>query len=584
MFSLWLLFACQLCAAKQNAAIGNGLNVLLIVSDDLRPDISDHYGNSQISTPNINRLQNEAITFTHSYCQMPLCNPSRTSFLTGLRPDATRVWRAGYFRETMPNNTGYNVITLPQYFKNIGNYFVTGGGKVFHPGSNSGGPSSSEGGADEPYSWSEAYWYCDQFHNATFQSLAMQNWPNGTGCVQNIDCIKCLQSYNSYGNGISPAYRASSCESLCYPEGAVANYFNDLLVKIKYENYTKNKPFFIALGLKRPHLSWFAPQSYFDEYPINSTKLALHNKPPINMPPAAFSSNNSEICNMDEFHNKSNPLNYVYYVNNSNYSANITDGYYNLINDTFQYNLRSAYYSTVSWNDNQFGVIMDLLQFYGYWNNTIIVFMADHGFSLGELGIWCKNTAYELSIRVPTIIRIPNINRTNIVIHDIIESIDIYPTLLDAANLPKNNANHGKSLMPLIMNDTNSSNNNAVAYSQVKMTYYANNGSVYPNMMAVTMRTNNWRYTEYIDYNLSIAMPKWNVVFGVELYNHSNDIYGNENDMDSYENENLAYYPQYQSVVETMHNKLINTWPQIGNNMYESRENKKSLYEDIYSI
>ncbi len=109
------------------------------------------------------------------------------------------------------------------------------------------------------------------------------------------------------------------------------------------------------------------------------------------------------------------------------------------------------------------------------------------------------------------------------------------------------------------------------------MTYYA-------NMMAVTMRTNNWRYTEYIDYNLSIAMLKWNVVFGVELYNHSMDIYGNENDMDSYEHENLAYYPQFQSIVETMHNQLINTWPETGNNMYESRKNKKCLHEDIYSI
>lgn len=91
----------------------------------------------------------------------------------------------------MPSQTGLSVVTLPQYFKSAG-YYTVGGGKIFHPGSSSGGPSSSEGGGDEPYSWSEPYFFCDHFRNGTFQSTAMQQWPSGTGCVQNEECIKCL--------------------------------------------------------------------------------------------------------------------------------------------------------------------------------------------------------------------------------------------------------------------------------------------------------------------------------------------------------------------------------------------------------
>ena len=101
------------------------------------------------------------MTFTHAYCQVSLCSPSRTSLLSGLRPDTTHLWTIGpYFRDTFPNNQGKDVVTLTQYFKNNG-YYVIGSGKIWHAGTSSGG-IGAEGGGDEPYSWSEPYWYCDQ--------------------------------------------------------------------------------------------------------------------------------------------------------------------------------------------------------------------------------------------------------------------------------------------------------------------------------------------------------------------------------------------------------------------------------------
>ena len=203
------------------------------------------------------------------------------------------------------------------------------------------------------YSWSESYFFCDQFYNGTFQSMAMQNWPSGTGCIQDQECIDCLQSYHSWGNAsYKPAFSASSCSSKCYPEGAVTNH-----IRLKLQTASNNKseqPFFIAAGLKRPHLGWFAPQSYFDLYDPDKIDIAKHREPPINMPPIGFFMNNSEMCDMQNFRENTS-LEYILYVDNANVE-NITDGYYRLVVDDFHTTLRAAYYAVVSWMDDQLGL------------------------------------------------------------------------------------------------------------------------------------------------------------------------------------------------------------------------------------
>eukprot|EP01084_Bolivina_argentea_P093704 168487_1 len=114
-------------------------NILFVVADDLRADLGGYYGQQNIIyTPNLDAFQSRAFTFTHAYTQQAICAATRASFLTGTRPDTTRVWNIGpYFRERMINNTGKTVITLPQYFKQNG-YYTVGSGKIFHPGSASG--------------------------------------------------------------------------------------------------------------------------------------------------------------------------------------------------------------------------------------------------------------------------------------------------------------------------------------------------------------------------------------------------------------------------------------------------------------
>ena len=392
----------------------------------------------------------------------------------------------------------------------------------------------------------------------------MQNWPQGTGCVQDAECIQCLQTYHSWGNNeYKPAFAASSCSSHCYPEGAVSNHIRN---KFKAASLNKTQqPFFIAAGLKRPHLGWFGPQAYFDMYDPSTVSIAKHRKPPINMPPIGFFANNSEMTGMQNFkENKS--LDYVLYVDNENVE-NITAGYYRLVVDDYHSTLRAAYYAVVSWMDDQLGEILDGLQEYGFWNNTIIVMVGDHGYHLGELGGWCKNTPYEYSGRVPTIFRVPgqmDMTKNNgyggFAVDDIVEMVDIYPTLVEAAGLKGNAANQGSSLMSYINGGSGGEyDGENIAFTQTYNAWHAPNGTIYTNIMALSMRMNGWRYTEYIKYDWNIAQPMWDKGnFGVELYNHTEST---ENDYDSYEGYNLAYDEQYGDMVKQMHEMLVSKWP-----------------------
>ena len=187
----------QICGNVQSKPF----NILFVVSDDLRADIGGHYGqNDIVYTPNIDAFQNRAFTFTHAYTQQAVCNPTRSSFLTGLRPDTTRVWNNKvYFRERMINNSGKEVITLPQYFKQYGDYHVVGSGKVFHPGDASGGHGACDMGDDMPYSWT-SYWDCaGSVADAEVDSPAQHNCTtNNEGCTQTQSCLQCLSDWNCY--------------------------------------------------------------------------------------------------------------------------------------------------------------------------------------------------------------------------------------------------------------------------------------------------------------------------------------------------------------------------------------------------
>ena len=148
--------------------------------------------------------------------------------------------------------------------------------QVFHPGTSSGGVSSDEGGGDMPYSWSEPYWFCDQFYNGTVQSLAMQQWPANAdgsparGCVQSAECVECMTAAGSITPTGKQTWSAANCSDECYPDGLVAQ---NTIEQLEYAAAHKEaRPFFIASGMKRPHMGWFAPDSFFQLYPNSSVR------------------------------------------------------------------------------------------------------------------------------------------------------------------------------------------------------------------------------------------------------------------------------------------------------------------------
>eukprot|EP01084_Bolivina_argentea_P064865 118248_1 len=288
-------------------AVKKRYNVLFVVVDDLRTELGGAYGqNDLMYTPNFEAIMDRSFTFTHAYTQLAICAATRASFLTGTRPDTTRIWNIGpYFRDTMLNNTGKSVVTLPQYFKDYAKYWTVGAGKVFHPGSASGGSGKCNLGDDMPYSWSEPYWDCGQGGWAAVSSTATHLCANGTGCVQSQECIDCLTQSgcskpknDTDPNDKGPARCPFDCSGDCVNDGLVSaqilKYFKQF-----DENKKNEQPFFIGVGLKRPHLPFDAPEYYYNMYPPEDIAIAKHNKPPYNMPIKA-TNNASEIKNYND--------------------------------------------------------------------------------------------------------------------------------------------------------------------------------------------------------------------------------------------------------------------------------------------
>eukprot|EP01084_Bolivina_argentea_P255059 428906_1 len=537
-------------------------NILFIVSDDLRADLGKWYGQQDIIyTPNIDAFQDKGFTFTHAYSQQAVCGPTRASFLTGVRPDTTRIWNIGpYFRDRMINGSGQTVITLPQYFREYGDYYTIGAGKIFHPGTSSGGDNSGcNFGNDMPFSWSEPYWDCDESCD-WMESPAQNQCANNIGCTQSQSCLECLKTWNCYTKYIScpQVVCPSDCDDECYTDYDVASQTLKYFAQIT-QNGTRqpSKHFFIGSGLKRPHMGFYAPLRYYQQYGYNNNytniEIAKHISLPINAPITA-SNNNSDISKWQDV---SEHFYYTNYIDNN--GTNYTVRY---INTSYHQHLRAGYYASVAFMDNQFGRIIDGLFQYNLWNTTIVSFVGDHGWHLGEQGLWAKETNFEVAVRVPLVIRIPGLSE-GLKSDLLVEQIDIFPTLIEASNIGFKNVSNithqleGKSLFNIIKNPNYYEN--YYAYSQYPRPQDKNgNAPEDPKIMGLSMRTSQWRYTEWVGFNpgntSSAAYPLWDILYGVELYNHSNQTI-DENDMNAYDNYNLAYDDDMKLIVEELHNE-----------------------------
>lgn len=382
-----LIIIVFLTAFQKEPANKESLNVLFIAVDDLRPELSS-YGINEIISPNIDKLSANGILFERAYCQQAVCSPSRTSLLTGLRPDSTHVYDLRtHFRKTVPD-----VVTLPQYFKNNG-YFTTWYGKMYH------------GALWDDISWSQQ----------RRKPARGSNWRD----YQTAENI----AIAAENKGIGPAFEIGNVPDNAYADGRNTDSAIELLKQLSNDK----KPFFLALGFVKPHLPFNAPKKYWDMYDPAAIELPAHKSAPENSPKLA-STTSGELRAYSDIPKKGE------------------------LSDDQTRQLIHGYRASVSYIDAQIGRVMAELERLGLDKNTVVVLWGDHGFKLGDYGQWAKHTNFEIDTRVPLIISMPGMKAKGKKTRALVELVDIYPTLTELADLPKPAHVKGISLVPLLDN------------------------------------------------------------------------------------------------------------------------------------
>ena len=478
-------------------------NVLFLVMDDLRPDLGCYQdadgpipATPPIYTPNIDGLAGRSLLLKRAYVQQAVCGPSRSSLLTGRRPDTTHVYDlVQYFRDV-----GGNFTTIPQFFKENG-YISAGIGKIFHPGK----PSDF----DDPVSWTEPYYHAKNLgwetKDRTWDAIPdelLQDKP----LIDELIAQRAVETLRHFATGG------------------------------KYEE----KPFFVAVGFHKPHLPFVFPSSFLQHYPPESVQLPDNPYAPDGMPPIAWSTY-GEIRHFKDI-----------------IELNITGAINTTLPDNDALSLRRAYWSSITFLDSLIGTVLEELRSLGLENDTVVSLFGDHGWQLGEHAEWCKHTNFEIATHTPMMIHIPGLTDEGIVSDRLTEFVDLFPTLVEAAGLesmplcPEDSSGvsvcrEGESLMPLIENAT-------APWKTAAFSQFLRNKGPQLLVMGYSVRTEQYRYTEWPRYNMSTFTALWDDMFGAELYDHS---------IDPEENRNRAYDEGYRDVIAELRHLLQDGWRSV---------------------
>ncbi|TNJ42394.1 sulfatase [Tamlana fucoidanivorans] len=535
-----LLIVLSGCKSKQEQTevVSKKPNILFIAIDDLRPEIGA-YGSEIAITPNLDALASDGLKFNRAYCQEAICSPSRASLMTGARPETINVIENfTYFREANPD-----IVTLSQHFIQNG-YEAVHTGKIFHK------PAF----ADLDVSWSRT-------PAEDKMTVEMSKTPGGFALKENQEMFRKNQAdmIAKYGpnaprNGLGkgPAYEKADVPDTFYEDG----YNAALAIATLKDMLEKNpdKPFFLGMGMKKPHLDWLAPKKYWDLYNPENITLADQTSGPENG--AAMGLHPSFELRARYGIPKKGP-----------------------IDDDMARTLKHAYLACVSYVDAQIGKMINALDEAGVRDNTIIMVWSDHGWHLGDMGIWGKATNYEIATRVPLMIWTPDMpkgsrGKTS---EALVELVDMYPTLCELAGLELPSHLEGQSFMPLL--DNPEKKWKKAVFSQfpnpalrewaanplsqgMRETYFGplieeveakikkqqgdkwNRDLFEKRLMGYGMRTDKYRAVIWKDY----INPEKEPVF-VELFDHEND---------PKETKNIA--EDYPDVVKELINQFNKGW------------------------
>ena len=410
-------------------------NVLFIAVDDLRPELAC-YGQKHIHSPNIDQLANNGVMFERAYCMVPTCGASRASMMTGIRPSRNRF--VNYL--TLAQKDAPNATTMNTQFKKNG-YYTVSLGKIFHHT------------ADNAMGWSEPAWRP--------KNIPWYRQP------KNIELHNKRQKQNKRKRG--PATESADVPDNAYADGVLAEHAIADLQRLK----SKQQPFFLAVGFMKPHLPFIAPKKYWDLYDYEKIQLPDNYHVPQDAPKESIHTSGELRA----------------------YAGIPAKG---PVSDETARNLIHGYYACVSYTDAMIGKLLAELDRLELSDNTIVVLWGDHGWNLGEHTLWCKHSCYETSMRIPLIVRAPGIKK-NQTRTELIESIDLYPTLCELAGIPAPEHLQGNSFVELM-------NNPAAKWKSAAVGRYRNGD---------TIRTDTFRFTQFSDNKAKLISQM--------LYNHEDD-------------------------------------------------------------
>ena len=407
-------------------------NVLFLICDDLNCDLGA-YGHPLVKSPNIDRLAARGVRFDRAYCQYPLCGPSRASFMTGLYPDQTLIHKNAIFlRETLPN-----VVSMSQHFRQHG-YQATRVGKIYHyhvP------LHIGTGGHDDPYSWDKTI--NPRGRDRDDEPLIFSLRPGRFGGTLSWLAADGEDSEQTDAIGASEAIRVM-------------------------ETHSQNKtPFFLAVGLYRPHTPYVAPKKYFNMYPRE--KIEVPTVPEGYLDTLPGPAQKSLLQRKDQVNLK-----------------------HDLAVQAIQ-----AYYASITFADAQVGRVLSALDRLGLDENTVVLFTSDHGYHMGEHGHYQKTTLFENATRVPLIISAPGMKSAGRTSKSFAEMVDFYPTLAELCGLPAPKVTSGVSLVPTLKNPEVITRNSALTQYNV----------------GYSLRTERYRYISWGE----------NGRLGSELYDRQTD-------------------------------------------------------------
>lgn len=435
-------------------------NVLFIAVDDLRPELGT-FGSLHVKSPNIDRLGEKGTVFTRAYCNIPVCGASRASIMSGLRPNRHRFLNWYCWQDKdVPG-----VVSLPMYFKNNG-YRTVSLGKVYHHIKDGKG------------SWNET-WYPASENNSGIRDYRLS-----------VN-IKIEETGKTRGY----PYECAEVEDNAYFDGKIANKAIAELKKFK----KNEEPFFLGVGFLKPHLPFNAPKKYWDLYESEEIKLPdFMHKP--NGAPDECMHNFGEL---------------------RAYCSIPKEG---SVPDSTAKKMIHGYYACVSYIDAQIGKVLDCLDELGLSENTIVILWGDHGWHLGEHGLWCKHCNFEKVLHTPLILKAPG-KKPGLRTSALVEYIDIYPTICELAGLPLPFFIQGKSMAPLLDNP-NLSWKEAVFARWIK---------------GETVITQNHTYTEwYNDDNEFVSRMLYNIKEDPE------------------ETVNISENNENEALIEKLHKMLLN--------------------------